>query len=479
MWTKSLSLLLAALSLAGCASLQPAAPSLPAEVRTALDAAGIPESALGVVAFALDAPDQGLRLQAERAMQPGSAMKLVTAIVALDRLGPHSRGRSELLAEAAPQGERLPGPLYLRGGADSDLDWGALSRMLRQLREQGVREIQGGLVVDRELFNPARADLGAAPFDEAPEFPYNVIPDALNLNGQLLRYLLQSDGERVQARAFPAWPGMRIDTSRLTLNERACKDWERDWRVPELGRDAGGVVVMLQGGFPKHCRASPELNLVDRQWLAAQSVRQLWRELGGVIEGPDREAATPAGAVVLASHQGRPLIEDLVPMMKRSDNALTRLTYLRLGAAAAAPGEPTAAAAERVVRAWFAEQGIADQGLVLDNGSGLSRSERATPAQLAGVLQAGLKSPWMPEFLSSLPIAATDGTMRRRLKDSPAAQRARLKTGSLKGVIAIAGYVQDASNQPCIVVAILNDEHVANGAGRAVLDTLVDWVARN
>jgi D-alanyl-D-alanine carboxypeptidase/D-alanyl-D-alanine-endopeptidase (penicillin-binding protein 4) len=85
----------------------------------------------------------------------------------------------------------------------------------------------------------------------------------------------------------------------------------------------------------------------------------------------------------------------------------------------------------------------------------------------------------MPEFLSSLPIAATDGTMRRRLKESPAAQRARIKTGSLSGVIAIAGYVQDANNQPVVVVAILNDEHVANGAGRAVLDALIDWVARS
>ena len=98
---------------------------------------------------------------------------------------------------------------------------------------------------------------------------------------------------------------------------------------------------------------------------------------------------------------------------------------------------------------------------------------------MAGVLQAGLRSLWMPEFLASMPIAATDGTMRRRLKDSPAALRARIKTGTLKGVIAIAGYVQDANNQPVIVVAMLNDEHVANGAGRAVLDALIDWVARS
>ncbi|HJV03146.1 MAG TPA: D-alanyl-D-alanine carboxypeptidase, partial [Burkholderiaceae bacterium] len=111
-------------------------------------------------------------------------------------------------------------------------------------------------------------------------------------------------------------------------------------------------------------------------------------------------------------------------------------------------------------------------------GSGLSRLERATPAQLAAVLQAGQRSLWMPEFLSSLPIAGLDGTMRKRLKDSPAALHARLKTGSLHAVVAIAGYVPDASGHPCVVVAFINDEHVANGAGRAALDALVDWVSR-
>jgi D-alanyl-D-alanine carboxypeptidase/D-alanyl-D-alanine-endopeptidase (penicillin-binding protein 4) len=170
---------------------------------------------------------------------------------------------------------------------------------------------------------------------------------------------------------------------------------------------------------------------------------------------------------------------------------LARTIFLSLGSLEADPqlgskplppdasGASTPMRAETAIRAWLQQHNIDGNGLILDNGSGLSRSERATPAQLAALLQAGLKSLWMPEFLASLPVAATDGTMRRRLKDSPAAQRARLKTGSLTGMIAIAGYVQDANNQPCIVVAILNDAHVANGAGRAVLDELVDWVARS
>lgn len=175
---------------------------------------------------------------------------------------------------------------------------------------------------------------------------------------------------------------------------------------------------------------------------------------------------------------------------KNSDNTLARTIFLSLGSLEADPAlgsrplppdglnTTTSARADATIRAWLQQHNIDSTDLVLDNGSGLSRTERATATQLAGVLQAGLKSNWMPEFLSSLPIAATDGTMRRRLKDSPAATRARIKTGSLNGVIAIAGYVQDANNQPLVVVAMLNDPRVAGGAGRAVLDALIDWVAR-
>lgn len=72
-----------------------------------------------------------------------------------------------------------------------------------------------------------------------------------------------------------------------------------------------------------------------------------------------------------------------------------------------------------------------------------------------------------------------DGTLRRRLADSPAAQRARLKTGTLRNVVAVAGYVRDAGGQQCVVVAMINSELIGNGKGRAVLDALVDWVARS
>ena len=181
-------------------------------------------------------------------------------------------------------------------------------------------------------------------------------------------------------------------------------------------------------------------------------------------------------------------IAALAPSARTPLSALARTLFLSLGSLDPDPWygsrpqaptvETTAMRAERAVRNWMRAQGIDDTGLVLENGSGLSRIEKVSALQLALALRAGLRSNWAPEFMSSLPIAGMDGTMRRRLKDSPAAQRGRFKTGGLRNVAAVAGYVPDAAGRQCIVVGIVNSELVGGGNGRVVLDALIDWVAR-
>lgn len=479
-------LLILAAALTGCASLAP--PALPPPVEAALKAQGLPASSLGVLIEPLDGGAPLLARREHDAMATASTMKLVTAAVALERLGPNARARTELLAARAPVAGVIDGPLILRGGGDADFDWPSLWWLLRQLRESGVSEIRGGLVVDRSLFNPARPDLNAPPFDEAPEFDYNVIPDALHFNGSLLTYEISADGGRVSARSLPALPGLQLDASAMRLSDAACKDSDEGWQPPVVTRDGEGEGegegagegqgwrIALHGSFPRDCRQRVELNLVDRQWLTARAVRLIWRELGGRLGAGDSEAAAPAGAVVLASHRSRPLAEMLRGVMKSSDNALARLLYLRLGAAAAQPGELTRAAAERVVRAWFKAHAIDDRGLVLDNGSGLSRIERATPRQMAELLRASRLGPQGIELLVTLPVAGVDGTLSRRLKDGPATGRARLKTGTLRDAVGLAGFVRDAGGREWVFVSLLNDPQAAS-KGRPVLDALVTWLA--
>ncbi|MET0322893.1 MAG: D-alanyl-D-alanine carboxypeptidase [Duganella sp.] len=535
--------LFAALLLLGAAH----AADLPEPVAKLMQAARIPADAAGIVVLRGDTTL--LAHNPQQVMQPASTMKLFTAMTALEQLGPVFRGRTELRSSADLEQGVLQGDLIVRGGADADFNEDVLAHMLQALRNQGIHTIGGDVVLDRQLFQPARTDVGLPPFDEYPWAYYNVVPDALLINTNLLKLELRAVGGQLSLLMMPEMDKVTV-RSDLKLTDATCPQWEQGWRTPDFTRTDDRIDVVLHGSFPRDCVKTVNINVLDPHDYLARLVRATWRKLGGTIAGAVREASAPvappttavnggtsAGAAgtttaplpapaanvtnmattanadteatavaplappsataaaapvtrLLAEHVSRALPEVLRDINKNSDNTLARLLYLSLGSLEAdaqlgsRPLPPdgtsatTSARAEAAIRAWLQQHRIDSTGLVLDNGSGLSRVERATPAQLAGVLQAGLKSNWMPEFLSSLPIAATDGTMRRRLKDSPAATRARIKTGSLNGVIAIAGYVQDANNQPVVVVAMLNDPHVANGAGRAVLDALIDWVAR-
>jgi serine-type D-Ala-D-Ala carboxypeptidase/endopeptidase (penicillin-binding protein 4) len=454
--------------------------ALPAEVQAALTQAGVSADALAVLvvpAGAIRTSGPRLAHQAERAMQPGSTMKLVTSVVALDRLGPNHRGRTSLWSAAPQVGDVLQGDWVLKGGADPEFSLPQLWALLQELRFQGIREITGDLIVDRTLFHPARRDQGLPPFDDAPEFEYNVIPDALHLASSLLPLELSSTGAALAVRSLPALPGLRFDTTQVQVVNAPCNAWGDLWKTPEVRSQQGDITVVVGGRFPADCTRRVNLQVIDRQALTERLVRTVWQQLGGTWNGAAREAAAPAGARELAVRQGRPWGELLRHLNKASDNAWTRLLYLNLGVArmAANPLADTQALAGQEVLAWFAQQGIASEGLVLENGSGLSRSERISAAQLVAVLQASRASPWAPELLMSLPVPGVDGTMRNRLKDSPAAGQARLKTGTLRNVRALAGYVPDVNGRQWVVAAILNDERA--GQARPALDVLMAWIA--
>ncbi|MEO8384082.1 MAG: D-alanyl-D-alanine carboxypeptidase/D-alanyl-D-alanine-endopeptidase [Betaproteobacteria bacterium] len=474
-------------------SVRPVVAGLPTSVINMLATANIPQDAVGAVV--IRATD-GVTILAHRpnaSMQPASTLKTLTSIVGLERLGPTYRGRTELrsggeLVSGASGDLTLRGDLVLRGLGNPDLDWEAFQRLLQALRHKGISEISGDLVLDRQWFQPSRPDLGVPPFDETPEFRYNVIPDALLLNSNLLQLDFESgDQEKTLGMRIGMSPNLERVTvvSNMKFIERACDKWEDGWILPTVSRDVdGGIRIDLQGEFPKKCSASTSINVLDRVDFADRLFRTLWRNLGGTFSGKVRETmpsdASPVSMRLLAQQQSRTLAEFTRDINKRSDNPIARLLYLSLGALSTAENNlATAARADVEVRSWLNQHAIDDAGLVLENGSGLSRSERIRPTQLAAVLKAAYQSDWAPEFMASLPIVAVDGGMRNRLRASTAAGHARIKTGSLRDVAAVAGFVTDANNELCIVVVMINHPLATGAVARPILDAVIDWVTRN
>ncbi len=465
----------------GCASGGPpaTAPALPPAVKLALLKAGVPEDALAAVALPLGHKRAPWLYRADVPMQPASTMKLLTSIVALDRLGPAHRSSTELRSAAPLNGGVLRGDLVLKGGADPELGVPQFWQMLVDLKQAGVTRIEGDLLLDRTLFRPARMDIGVPPFDDEMEFQYNVIPDALELAGNLLPLEIRSGPDGVSASTVPPLAGIEF-SSRMAVTGTACKDWDSVWKPAVVQREAGAAGrtrIELQGGFPAHCIQRTELQLLDRTELADRLFRSLWLGLGGTWTGQAREAAAPEGVRTLVRRVSRPWGEVLRPMMKTSDNPVTRMLFLQLGVPFMAdqPQATTTELAAADVRRWLAEHAISDAGLVLDNGSGLSRSERITPRQLAAMLAVAWQGPRAADLVMSLPVAGEDGSVRP-LKDSPAAGWARLKPGTLRNVVALAGYVRDERGQPWAVAMMVNHDDASKA--RPALLALVDSFAR-
>ena len=457
-----------------------AAAQLPEPVRAALQAAGLPEDAIGLVIERVSDQRMLFSHQAERSLQTASTMKLLTTAVALERLGPAYRGRTELRSAAAVGGDVLQGDLALRGLADADLNTAAFRGMLQSLRQQGIAEIAGDLLLDRTFFSPPRIDIDVPPFDESPEFQYNVIPDALLLDNNLFHLTMESTKEGFTVQMNPALDRVVLAAA-MTLVEGVCKDWEDGWKTPRVERLVDGTLrVVLHGSYPRDCKAATRINVLDRTDFIDRLFRSLWRELGGRFSGVTREAAAPPLTRLLAEHRSRALPEIVRDINKPSDNALTRSLLMTLGTLAkdVDPSATSTARGEQVVRGWLRERGISDAGLVLDNGSGLSRTERLPPRLLADVLRVMHKSEWAPEFLASLPIVGIDGTMRNRLKDSPATGRARVKTGTLRDVAAVAGYVRNADGEQCILVGLINHPQASHKIARPVVDALIEWLSQ-
>ena len=453
-------------------------PGLPASIRKSMKLNGIDASELGVAVIAESDGKVRFSHFPKRPMSPASTMKTLTTIAALDTLGPDFRWKTALLAQNLVQNQAqdgvLKGALFLRGGAEPNLSWDKLGLMLRALRDKGISRIDGDLIVDRSLFNPSRPDQNVAPFDSTPTQYYNVIPDPMLVNANLIDLNLTSDESHVTVHFSPPLDGVEI-VSQLQTDDEGCTDWDEEWPVPQLVSHDDNPTVILHGTYPRNCTNQTSTNILDRNIYIERLIRSLWHELGGQWNGKVRDGVTPAEARVLVERVSEPLSDIVKIINKRSDNTMARDLYLTLGVQqGSGDSRLTSDRSQQAVRGWLQSQHIDDTGLVLENGSGLSRIERISPLQLASVLRAAAASNWSAEFKSSLPIAGVDGTMARR-GAAIAPGTARIKGGTLNNTAAIAGYVSDQQGKHWIIVAMINRPDAAKG--RVVLDSLLSWVA--
>ncbi|WP_111656631.1 D-alanyl-D-alanine carboxypeptidase/D-alanyl-D-alanine endopeptidase [Isoalcanivorax indicus] len=432
------------------------------------------EVPMAYAAVPLDGPGRPMYQHADRPVNPASVMKLVTTQAALELLGPAFRWQTWLYTDGVQDGEVLRGNLYLVSGGDPALTRERLWSLLARLQARGIRRIEGDLVLDGSYFRlpetpPVFDDDGQNPYA-----PYLTKPDPLLAGFRLVQISAEAGYNGVQVAMEPALPSLVLDNRlRPGAAGQPCPRRGALIGVPEQGDD-GIWRVPLRGELPPGCGVRRYHAPGATETYTADLVRALWTAQGGTLEGETRSGVLAAGSTLLAATSSPDLATLIRDINKHSNNVMTRQLFLTLGAQyRRADDSDDLAAARRVVGRWLAAQGIAE-GVVLDNGSGLSRHERMSPRQLTTLLAYAHDSDWAPEFISSLPIMGVDGTMR--LRGQNLAGQGRIKTGSLRDVRAIAGYVRDEAGTTWAVAAIINDEQA--GAWQPQLDAWLHAVAR-
>lgn len=358
----------------------------------------------------------------EVASSPASTMKLVTSYVALGSLGPTYRWPTELYVTGNVAGGVLRGDVIIKGYGDPDFRESDLVIMLQNLRARGVQHIAGNVYVDRSYFQLPYEPPGA--FDGQANAAYNAQPDALLYN------------ERGSCYEFRNLKGQIQRICPLPRNAKAVADLNTN----------------LFGGFWK-------------VWVGM---------LRGNLQGSFHEGRVPPQAQLVYRHYSQPLSEILKTVNKDSNNVMARQIMLSVGAQMfGAPGTPRKGA--EATGRWLESRGLYFPELRIENGAGLSRIERISARNLGEMLVDAFNSPFRDALMESLPALGMEGTVRNRLKRSAARGSGRFKTGTLRNVRALAGYLQSVDGQIYAISILHNAPSIGAGA-KTAHDKLVEWV---
>ncbi len=371
---------------------------------------------------------------------PASTMKVVTAATALTSLGPSFAFTTQMFHTGEIEGDTLKGDLILSGHGDPTLVVERVWRLLRDLRQDGVRRIEGNVLVDDTYFTGDHLIPGWNKQQDLDEGPSYFPPiGALQLDYGAAVLVVRPGAKLGDPASVtfqtPAEGYLSVDNKLVTVGSRA----RRRVRIQRVMSE-GKLTFQLEGSIPidepprRYRRA-----ISDPTAFAVGVIDSVIDEVGIAVQGDVQAGALPDGAHRLRTLYSPPLASVLMDTNKYSSNYMAESVLRAVGAETGETGNTEEGL--KAVRAYLAEVTTLHPGERLVNGSGLSRDARLTADTLTHVLVDMANRPSAgPEFVGSLSIAGRDGTLIRRLRDVPGMVRG--KTGTIDGVHGLAGYVE-------------------------------------
>lgn len=382
-------------------------------------------------------------------MVPASNMKLVTSAAALALLEPSFTFRTVAFASAPVVDGHLNGDLYLKGYGDPDLTGDRLAEMARELSARGLKYVAGDLVLDDSFFDHQQKGKGWKPSWDA--FSFGARISALSVGYNTLRVWVRptETGKAAGIQLEPDGDFYRISNQVKTVDGARSR--------LKVFFSSQGLVV--QGSVGAATRGDfAEINLDNPTFYTGGVFRKALAQEGVTFGGSLRGGLTPPDASALAVSFSRPLTVIVKDLNKYSVNFIAEQLLKFLGATFR--GEPgTAAKGVQVIKEDFltGKVGASTQGMVMADGSGLSPLNRISPKLFSGILSYMYRSyQYRPEFEASLATAGVDGTLRERMRHTPAEGLLRAKTGFINGVSSLSGYTVTRDSEPIAFSLLIN-----------------------
>ncbi len=462
---------------------------LPESVTRLLKKYKIPAKNISVYIRDLNSKTALIEHNADKLRTPASTMKLLTTYAGLKKLGPNYSWRTEVWTRGELKDGVLKGDLIFKGFGDPFLVVENFWKLVKTLRDKGLKDIQGDIIIDNSYFQQAAHNPSA--FDGKPFRVYNAQSSAIMFNFQATRFLFKPvlDDEvkdkinkkrskkyknkpigKVEVIPFPRIDSFKFE-NQIKLIKGKCK---RSHYKPKFSKNKKGVLV-IKGNFSAKCKQRFILRAVsDPEQHVFNAFREIWLDLKGTLEGGLKVGRVSNTDERFHVYSSPTLGEQIRLINKWSNNVMTRQLLLTLGARQfGAPG--TMGKGRRAVYSILSENGIDTKGIILENGSGLSRKAKISARQMANLLEQAYRDAYMPEFLASLSLPGVDGTLVNRFRKDDIRGRSHLKTGTLDFVTSIAGYMLNRAGKRMVIVIQHNGKKAGAGRGAKIQDALLRW----
>jgi D-alanyl-D-alanine carboxypeptidase/D-alanyl-D-alanine-endopeptidase (penicillin-binding protein 4) len=424
----------------------------------------------------------------QKLFSPASNSKLYTVALALDRLGADYRIKTSLYAKARPnRAGKLKGDLIVYGRGDPTINarlhgasiYKALEPLVSALTNVGVKSIAGDLVGDESYFHGPPFGSGWA-LDDL-EYYYGAEISALTINDNTLQAVVRP-GPRVGA---PCQLALQPATGWLSFNNRTATDEKGATRKIHFYHPLCQNVLRVSGQMPVDDTGyTNEVTVHNPAGLFVSFLREALARQGIEVKGKvrtvnwlDRQAQPLDyhSLVELGSVESLPMRDIAREVEKPSQNLYTDLLLAHAGErsrpADSSADETSEDLGIRELNKFLAEAGLKRGEVIFEEGSGLSRDNLTTPNATVTLLKFMNQHRCAQVYLEALPIAGVDGTLRNRMKDTPAAGNVRAKTGTLRWANSMSGYVTTEAGEHLVFSLMVNRYYEARPA-RGDLDTI-------